>query len=277
MKKQSPSNPLVSVIIPTHNRLERLKSAIDSVLNQSYTNLELLVVDDGSEDGTAKYLDTVKDERFKFYINEKPKGANFARNIGLKNASGKYVALLDDDDEWFKNKLEIQMAELLKDENLVGVSCSYKIVDEINEGFKSEVKRDMTVDFEKLLNQNFVGSCSFFLFKKQEAVFFDESLNSCQDWDFYLQLTRKTDLSIKILPFFLVKYYVHSQQISGSGHKRIAGEKAFLTKYKKYLSLKNHYNFRYIYRGWMRESLIDVVGTERFVALRNIYRKTLKS
>ena len=276
MKKQSQVNPLVSVIIPTHNRLERLKSAIDSVLDQSYASLELLVIDDGSKDDTTKYLDTIKDERFKFYVNKKPKGANFARNVGLKNASGNYIALLDDDDEWFKNKLEIQMTELLKDENLVGVSCSYKIVDEINEGFKNEIKRDMTVDFEKLLNQNFVGSCSFFLFKKQENIFFDESLNSCQDWDFYLQLTKKTGLSIKILPLFLVKYYVHSQQISGSGHKRISGEKAFLAKYKNHLSLKNHYNFRYIYRGWIRESLIDIIGTERFVTLRKVYRKIFK-
>lgn len=275
MKKEP--NPLVSVIIPTHNRLERLKYAIDSVFNQSYSNLELLVVDDGSTDGTADYLRTVEKENFRIFINKDANGANFARNIGLKNAKGNFIALLDDDDEWFENKIELQMSVLAKDKNLVGVSCSYKIIDEINEGFKNEISRNMTVDFEILLNRNYVGSCSFFLFKKTDGVLFDESLNSCQDWDFYLQLLKKTDLSIKILPDFLVKYFVHSNQISGSGRKRISGEKAFLKKYKKHLTLKNHYNFSYIYRGWLRESLIETIGKEKFIKLRSIYRKTIKS
>ncbi len=190
---------------------------------------------------------------------------------------GDYIALLDDDDQWFQNKIAVQMLVLDTDKSLIGISCSYKIIDEVNEDFKNEILRNMTVDFEKLLNRNYVGSCSFFLFKKTTGVFFDESLNSCQDWDFYLQLLKKTGLQIKVLPDFLVKYYVHSNQISGSGRKRISGEKAFLKKYKKHFSLKNHCNFSYIYRGWLRESLIETIGIENFVKLRSIYRKTIKS
>ncbi|WP_288911006.1 glycosyltransferase family 2 protein, partial [uncultured Thomasclavelia sp.] len=96
MNKEN-NNVLVSAIITTHNRLELLKRAIQSVYNQTYSNIELIVVDDASDDGTKEWAEQ---QSFKFiYIpKEKSKGGNYARNLGIKSSHGKYVAFLDDDD-----------------------------------------------------------------------------------------------------------------------------------------------------------------------------------
>lgn len=99
----------VSVVIPTYNRADVLPRAVESVLDQTYRDLELLVVDDGSTDETLAYLDSVDDERLRVIEHETNRGANAARNTGIGAAAGEYVAFLDSDDEWRPRKLERQM------------------------------------------------------------------------------------------------------------------------------------------------------------------------
>ena len=104
-------NILVSAIIVTHNRLPLLKRAVKSVENQTYDNIELIVVDDASDDGTNIYGDELIKRGYKYlYIDkEHSKGGNHARNVGIKNSTGEYIALLDDDDYWKSYKTEKQV------------------------------------------------------------------------------------------------------------------------------------------------------------------------
>jgi glycosyltransferase involved in cell wall biosynthesis len=102
--------PKVSIIIPTYNRADLLPRAVQSVINQTYKDWELLIVDDGSADNTKEVVEKFakKDPRIKYFYEEN-KGQGAARNLGIKNAQGEYIAFLDSDDEWLSEKLEKQI------------------------------------------------------------------------------------------------------------------------------------------------------------------------
>lgn len=100
--------PLVSIILPTYNRYEFLKRAIDSVLLQSMTDWELIIWDDGSNDGTADYCQSLFDKRIRYFWHAN-RGVSFARNRAIEKSGGRYLAFLDSDDEWLPEKLSVQM------------------------------------------------------------------------------------------------------------------------------------------------------------------------
>lgn len=111
------SLPLVSIIIPVYNRADLISFSLDAVLNQSYTNWECLIIDDGSTDDSVSVIHsyTTKDDRFRLFqqSDKKNKGANYCRNFGIKNANGEYFQFLDSDDYLFPQKIESQVIELL--------------------------------------------------------------------------------------------------------------------------------------------------------------------
>lgn len=108
---------LISIIIPTFNRMNTLPRAVESVLRQTYQNFELIIVDDCSSDTTKEYIDSLADERVRYHRNEKNMGAAESRNIGVSLAKGEYIAFQDSDDEWLPNKLEDVLACLDQEEN----------------------------------------------------------------------------------------------------------------------------------------------------------------
>ena len=99
----------ISVVIPCYNRRDRILASVESVLGQSYGDLELIVVDDGSTDGTAALFENYPDRRLRFLRYERNRGACHARNYGAEHASGKYLAFQDSDDVWHRDKLEKQI------------------------------------------------------------------------------------------------------------------------------------------------------------------------
>ena len=107
-----PASPPVSVVIPAYNREATIVAAIDSVLGQSFGDFELLVVDDGSRDGTLAAARSVADPRVRVIAAEQNGGAAAARNLGATQARGDWIAFQDSDDEWLPRKLEKQMARL---------------------------------------------------------------------------------------------------------------------------------------------------------------------
>ena len=101
--------PKVSVVIPTYNREKTLPRAVESVINQTYTNWELIIVDDASKDNTEKLVKKYLSEKIKYFKNPENKQKSYSRNYGIKQARGEFIAFLDSDDEWLPEKLEEQI------------------------------------------------------------------------------------------------------------------------------------------------------------------------
>jgi glycosyltransferase involved in cell wall biosynthesis len=119
------TTPTVSVVIPTYDRADVLGRAMDSVLGQTFEDLELIVVDDGSTDDTPAVATGYDDDRVRYLAHETNRGANVARNTGIEAAAGEYVAFLDSDDEWREEKLERQLARMDADD-AVAVYCDFE-------------------------------------------------------------------------------------------------------------------------------------------------------
>jgi glycosyltransferase involved in cell wall biosynthesis len=121
------SNTLVSVVIPTRNRPQLLMRAVRSAFNQTYAHLEVIVVIDGPDPASSEALATVVDERLKVVALDQSVGGSDARNIGVQNANGDWVAFLDDDDEWLATKIEKQMDVALRSNSIFPVVTCYFI------------------------------------------------------------------------------------------------------------------------------------------------------
>ena len=228
-------NPTVSVIIPTYNRAHLIGRAIQSVLNQTYQDFEVIVVDDGSTDNTEEVIKEYQeqDRRIRYIRHEKNKGGSAARNTGIKLAKGKYIGLLDDDDEWLPEKLEKQMRKFQNSSEKVGViysgffyisEKSGKIVSEIIPHLRGKV-------YANLLKGCILGSPTPLIKKRcfQKAGFFDETLPSCQDWDMWIRLSKYYDFDF--VPDILAKHHVHGGQISADLNAKIVAREKLMEKY----------------------------------------------
>jgi len=121
--------PTVSVVVPTYNRAHHLEQAIKSVLKQEFEDFELIVVDDGSTDETRSVVQSFDDPRVQYHVHDTNKGGSAARNTGIEESTGKYVAFLDDDDEWLPEKLRLQVACLeSRGDEWVAAYCDYDVV-----------------------------------------------------------------------------------------------------------------------------------------------------
>ncbi len=145
MKRQ----PIVSVIIPTYNREKVLPNAINSVINQKYDNWELIIVDDRSTDNTKNLVNfyTKKDKRIKYFLNDRKKGPSGARNYGILNSNGEYIAFLDSDDEWLNHHLSDSIAVLENEK--VKVSFALWIEKRSGNQIKFDEQEDIKTKLEK--------------------------------------------------------------------------------------------------------------------------------
>ncbi len=186
MNSKNHSKPLVSAIIPTHNRSELLKRAIQSVLDQTWENMEIIVVDDASGDDTPQVLQSLseKHKNLKVIRNKESKGAAASRNIAIKNAEGEYIAGLDDDDIWRPNRIELLMEEF--QEGYSAVTSN----DRMDFGEKEIVwKKKPIITLHDLLFYNQVGNQVLTKKKYLEQVDgYDETLQSAQDYDLWIRL-----------------------------------------------------------------------------------------
>ena len=211
------NHPLVSVVIPTYGRSHLLERAIGSVLSQTYDNLEIIVVDDN--DSTSEHrIHTenvlqiyLENDQITYLKHKKNSGGSVARNTGIKASSGEYVALLDDDDEWFPEKIEKQITYFESlDDNVGVVYCSY-ILEEYNGDriIKRTEKGDLTK--ELLMLQFDPGASSTLVFRKsvlKDIGYFDENFERHQDLEILIRLCRT--YLIDICPEVLLKINGHN-------------------------------------------------------------------
>lgn len=122
-------NDLVTIITPSYNTAKFIKETIQSVLNQSYKNWEMIIIDDCSQDDTKQIISLYNDDRIKFYINDRNSGAAISRNNAISIAKGKWIAFLDSDDLWDKDKLALQVS-FMKENNYHFSYTDYREIDE---------------------------------------------------------------------------------------------------------------------------------------------------
>ena len=188
--------PSVSVIIPTYNRSQILKRAVISVLNQSYQDFEVVVVDDASTDETTEVVRKFEDKRIKYIRHKQNRGAPAARNTGLQVSNSEYIAFLDDDDEWLPEKLEIQITAFKAAQPNVGVI--YTAFWRVQNGKKklfppSKIKHKQGDVYKQLLNGNFIGLPTVIAKKQcfEKVGLFDECFPRLQDWDFLIRCAQQ--------------------------------------------------------------------------------------
>ena len=207
----------ISVVIPTLNRINTLERALDSVINQTYKPAEIIVVDNGSSDGTLKFL---REQYPKITIlTENKIGVSSARNKGIKKSINQWIALLDSDDAWHPRKLEIQTSMLdsaLKEYNLIHTDeVWFRNNKHINQMKKH--KKQGGYIFERCLSLCCISPSSV-LFKKNildKVGLFDESLPVCEDYDMWLKICSSEEV-LFAQDKLTYKYGGHKDQLSKS-------------------------------------------------------------
>ncbi len=204
------TDKLVSVIIPTYNRSNLIRETIATVLNQTYQNFELLLIDDGSHDNTKDIIQSFKDKRIKYFFQAHTGLPASGRNTGLKRVQGDFIAFLDSDDLWFPRKLEIQVKLLNKMPNILLIATNGFFFPKKPHKKVLELKKNTLLSFRQLLENNIIINSSVLM---KKAVFskiglLDESQNLKygEDYDYWLRLLKFKDNSILIIKNILVKY-----------------------------------------------------------------------
>lgn len=187
---------LISIYMPTKNRLDSLRTAISSVLNQSYQEIELIVVDDASSDDTVAFMNELvtTEPRVKFISQSISQGACVARNLAINLSTGVFVTGLDDDDEFAPEHISslLEYWYFLKKNNVAPVSCIYPGVFSRGVQGLRETQKYLFVDSENLFDGNHVGNQ---IFAPREHYFgaglFDETMPAWQDLEFFYRVVKK--------------------------------------------------------------------------------------
>jgi glycosyltransferase involved in cell wall biosynthesis len=242
----------VSVVIPTHNRAEFLPTAIDSVLKQSFQDFELVVVDDASIDATAKVRDKFHDVRIHWFRHDRPRGGAATRNTGIIHSRGEYVAFLDDDDEWYPDKLARQMEVMLGSEPQVGaVYTGYVIVDRTSGGVRGRMVPTRRGNLhDRLLESNPIGGTSSVLLKRsclEKVGLFDESLPSFQDYDLWIRISK--DFQFDYVQEPLLTYFIHPKKVWTNLEALTQGLEIMLRKYGSSATFRKRCSNRYLEFG----------------------------
>ena len=233
----------ISVIIPTYNRKKYIRRAIDSVIRQSYKPFEIIVIDDGSTDGTYELIKQSYSSSQISLEKQINSGVSSARNKGIKLANGDWIAFLDSDDEWFENKLELQAREIKKSKTfMICHTNEIWIRNGIRVNQMKKHQKHGGYIFEKCLDMCRISPSSVMIHRRifDEIGLFDEDLIICEDYDLWLRISSKYPV-LYLDSMLIKKFGGHEDQLS----KNINGIEQFriqsLEKILKNRSLKPSY------------------------------------
>ncbi|MCX4172736.1 MULTISPECIES: glycosyltransferase family 2 protein [Paraburkholderia] len=187
------SNTLISVVIPTYNREATIARAVESALKQTWTDIEVIVIDDGSTDGTQEVVGAINDPRVRYLRNDRNLRGGASRNKGGRLARGEYIAFLDSDDEWLAGKLATQMEAVLERGNPKAVVCYTRLLvrrngKEFMEPARGIGRGEQVGDY-LFKNSGHIQTSSLFMSKELfESCLFDSRLLKHQDWDLAIRL-----------------------------------------------------------------------------------------
>lgn len=248
--------PLVSVIMPSYNHAAFIKQAISSVLEQTYTHLELIITDDGSSDNSIEIIKTFTDPRIKLFIFEKNRGACLTTNHCIENAKGEYIAVINSDDVWHPDKLQLQLEVFKQKPELGAVFTFARFVNENIENF-SRSERPVFFKIFELENCTrgewlhrlfFVGNClchPSVLIKKQcyeEAGMYNNKFRQLPDYDMWIRLIKKYDIFVmnKELVYFRLLPGERNASALNVANKIRGSNEAYLILYNFFDGISKH-------------------------------------
>jgi len=279
MTQQSAPNektPLVSVVMPIYGVERFVAEAVDSVLSQTFTDFEFIIVDDVSPDRSREICEGYEDERIKIVVHDKNRGLAGARNTGIRHARGQYIALLDSDDRWTMDKLE-KHVEHLNNSPKVGLSFSRSMfMNEDGELMNTYQMPKLTgITPEHLLCRNPVGNGSAPVIRREtfqdiavednlygdtEDYFFDDRFRQSEDIECWIRIAALTDWDIEGLSEPLTVYRLNSGSLSANVPKQLATWEAVIDKAREHSpelveragGLARAYQLRYLARQAIR-------------------------
>jgi len=267
-------NELITVYIPTHNRSELLNKAVNSVLNQTYNFIELIICDDGSTDNTKETVLEIINKninsniRIKYLKNESPKGACFSRNRCISEATGKYITGLDDDDLFTSDRLEVFLTESNKHASTF--LCSNILLDD---GVNIEPGPTFSglINHSMMRERNHIGNQIFILTENIKALGgFDEKFPAWQDYELWFRLTARFGPCLRIKnATYIMNIEIERVRIT-TGSKSHKGFKMFLDKHSGDLSLSNRKNL-FIQDKMNRGELVCFYDVLKNLTLNNIF------
>ncbi|MDA7805098.1 glycosyltransferase family 2 protein [Schleiferiaceae bacterium] len=205
----------VSVIIPSYNSSSTLKRAIESVLNQSHKNIEILLTDDNSSDDTGKIINDYerKYHNIKGYYLKENKGAGYSRNIATRHASGDFIAFLDSDDYWYPYKLEKQI-EFMTYRKIHFTYSSYDVVDELGI-MKNNVEARSVIDYRDILRNNYIGCLTVIYDVRHFGKLYMPQIRKRQDWCLWIDIIKREG-PIYGIKDSLAAYSIQKQSLSSN-------------------------------------------------------------
>lgn len=287
---------LISIIIPSYNHSKYITSTINSVIDQTYENFELIIIDDGSTDGSQEIIPTIRDPRIE-YFSQKNLGAHKTINRGLQLAKGKYITILNSDDIYHPQRLEKCVKFLENNQNISLVSTWIEVIDQ--SGQKLDIKKDWrnllpwpitdythsflnTNDYKRnLLATNFVATTSNIFMRNTvvKSIGGMRELRFAHDWDYLLRVANIFECSSIQLP--LLKYRVHPKNTISQNRKLMLFEilwvlatnyPSYEGKYvfsdqknlgKDFITLYNSVNLQYNDKVfWIIRSMIESLRTK---------------
>lgn len=183
---------LVSIITPSYNSKRFIEDTVKSVQNQTYTNWEMIIVDDCSNDGTREILTRLADldDRIKVFFMNENSGAAIARNKALKEAKGKFIAFLDSDDMWHETKLEKQLA-FMRNKDIAFSFTEYELMDEEGVLLNKKVEIPDSIDYHGLLKNTIIGCLTVMINREKTGYFEMPNIRTRQDFALWLSILKK--------------------------------------------------------------------------------------
>lgn len=234
--------PLVSIVTPVYNAQNYLEETILSVINQTYSNWELLLIDDCSTDNSYEIIEKYlkKDKRIRYLKNDKNSGPAITRNKGIKEAKGEYIAFLDSDDLWYENKLEKQIGFMLAN-NIIMSHGDYEMIDENGKYLKS-INTKIELDYFQLLKENQIKTSFLILnHSKIKDIYFPNIRH--EDFACFLDILKKYKVKSIKLKEKVGKYRVIGKSLSGNKLKSAMWTWNIYRKYEKLNLFQSIYYF----------------------------------
>lgn len=272
MPIHSNSYPLVSIIMNCYNGEKYLANAVKSILKQSYKNFEVIFWDNQSKDNSANIYKSFKDKRLKYYYAKNFTSLYKARNLAIKKSKGKYVAFLDVDDLWIKNKLSLQLKKF-EDDKIGLVYSNYYILNQFTGLKKIFYKKKLPegLIYKELLNYYCLGLGTVVIRKdifKNKKLVFDKQYNIIGDFVFFTKISR--DINFSCIQKPLLIYRVHKNSLSNKNYQM------HINELKLWYKQQNFFDHKMLYfieqKILYMETMLNIYNKRYFLSVKKLFK-----